>query len=260
MKISALIVDDENHSKVKIKKLINQHGLLNVIGDCSNGKSAIEKINSLNPDVIFLDVKVKDMTGFDIIEKITLPKKPILIFITTHNEFALKAFDYFVFDYLLKPFKEDRFFTSLNKIVEFKQREELFNFQHNLENILDIVKEKKIVEIPINNKKISVKSGNKTSFLDIDSIKYISASGYYIEIFTIDNKKYLLRESLSNIINRLNSNLFIRIHRSTIINSNYINEVITSNYGETDVKINDNKTFRISKGYKKEFQEIMGVK
>lgn len=260
MKISALIIDDDNLARVRIQKLINQHGLLNVIGDYSDGTTAIEKINILNPDVVFLDVKVKEMTGFDIIEKITLPKKPILIFITAHNQFALKAFDYFAFDYLLTPFKDDRFFTSLNKIVEYTQKEKLSNFQHNLENILDIVREKKTVEVPLNCKKISVKSGNKISFLDIDSIKYISASGYYIEIFTIDNKKYLLRESLSNIINRLNSNLFIRIHRSTIINSNYINEVITSNYGETDVKITDNKTFRISKGYKKEFQEIMGVK
>ncbi|WP_407635137.1 LytR/AlgR family response regulator transcription factor [Tenacibaculum ovolyticum] len=85
-------------------------------------------------------------------------------------------------------------------------------------------------------------------------------SNYHVEIFTTDNRKYLLRESLSSIIKRLNSSQFIRIHRSTIINSNFIDEIIASNYGETDVKINDNKTFRVSKGYKKEFQEIMGVK
>ncbi|WP_435263779.1 LytR/AlgR family response regulator transcription factor [Tenacibaculum sp. nBUS_03] len=260
MKISALIVDDENLARIRIKKIIEKHGLLNVIGDCSTGKNAIEKINALNPDVVFLDIKIKDMTGFDIIEKINLPKKPIFIFVTAYNEFALKAFDYFAFDYLLKPFKEDRLITTINKIVEQKHQEEISGFQHSLESILDIVKEKQTTEYHVNNKKISIKSGNKISFIDIDSIKYISASGYYVEIFTMDNKKYLLRESLSSIINRLNSNNFMRIHRSTIINSNFINEIITSNYGETDVKISDNKIFRVSKGYKKEFQEMMGVK
>lgn len=262
MNISVFIVDDESLARIRVKNLVNQHKSLKIIGDCATGKEAIEKINSLNPDVVFLDIKIKDMSGFDIIENITLPKKPIFIFTTAYNEFALKAFDYFAFDYLLKPFKDERFFSSIEKVIEYKKKEELSNFQNNLENILDIVKDNKNAsESPIiNSKKINIKSGNKIIFLDIESIKYISASGYYVEIFTIDNRKFLLRESLSSIINRLNSNLFIRIHRSTIINSNFIDEIISSNYGETDVKIKDNKIFRVSKGYKKEFQEALGVK
>ena len=261
MNISAFIVDSDNLARIRIQELTRQHRILDIIGSSSTGEEAVEKINMLNPDVVFLDVKINDTSGFDVIEKITLPKKPIFIFITEHHEYALKAFDYFAFDYLLKPFKDNRFFASLNKVVEYKKKEELLNFQNSLENILDIVKEKNVLPPSvINSKRINIKSGNKTIFLDINSIKYISASGYYVEVFTIDNKKYLLRESLSSIINRLNSNEFIRIHRSTIINSNFINEVITSNYGETDVKTNDNKIFRVSKGYKKEFQEMMGVR
>lgn len=260
MKISALIVDDQSLARIRIRKLIDQHGSLNVIGECSNGENAIEKINTLNPDVVFLDVKIGSMTGFDIIESISLPKKPMFIFITDYHEFALKAFDYFAFDYVLKSFKDERFFAAIDNLIEYKRKEELSDLNNNLENMLDMFMEKKGSTSPLIGKKINIKSGNRIIFLDITSIKYISASGYYVEIYTIDNKKYLLRESLSSIITRLNSNQFIRIHRSTIINSNYINEVITSNYGETDVKINDNKTFRVSKGYKKEFQEMMGVK
>jgi len=256
MKISILIVDNEKAARLRFKKLVNDYNFIEIIGECSSGLDAIKKINTLSPDVVYLDTKINNMTGFDIIEKITLPKKPIFIFTASSNEHAVKAFDYFAFDYLLKPLEEDRFYSSIKKVIDYKKIEKL----SSLDNILDLVKEKTPIEMPVKGTKINIKSGNKIIFLERNNIKYISASGYYVEIFTTDNKKYLLRESLSSIIKRLNSNLFVRIHRSTIINSNFIDEIITSNYGETDVKINDNKTFRVSKSYKKDFQELMGVK
>lgn len=256
MKISILIIDNEKAARSRFKKLVSDYNFVEIVGECSDGSDAIKKINSLSPDVVYLDTKINNMTGFDIIEKITLPKKPIFIFTASSNEHAVKAFDYFAFDYLLKPLEEDRFYSSIKKVIDYKKIEKL----SSLDNILDLVKEKTPIEIPVKGTKINIKSGNKIIFLERNNIKYISASGYYVEIFTTDNKKYLLRESLSSIIKRLNSNLFVRIHRSTIINSNFIDEIITSNYGETDVKINDNKTFRVSKSYKKDFQELMGVK
>lgn len=256
MKISILIIDNEKAARSRFKKLVSDYNFVEIVGECSNGLDAIKKINNLSPDVVYLDTKINNMTGFDIIEKITLPKKPIFIFTASSNEHAVKAFDYFAFDYLLKPLEEDRFYASIKKVIDYKKIEKL----SSLDNILDLVKEKTPIEMPVKGTKINIKSGNKIIFLERNNIKYISASGYYVEIFTTDNKKYLLRESLSSIIKRLNSNLFVRIHRSTIINSNFIDEIITSNYGETDVKINDNKTFRVSKSYKKDFQELMGVK
>ena len=258
--ISAFIVDSDAIARTKIKELISQHQLIEILGDSSNGKDAIEKINTLSPDVVFLEVEINKVSGFEIIENISVTKRPIFIFITQHHEYAIKAFDYFAFDYILKPYKRERLLASIDKVIEFNKKEELENFKDNLKNILDLVKEKNVFSHLPAKKRINIKTGNKITFLNTSSIKYISASGYYVEVFTVDNKKYLLRESLSSIINRLNSSEFIRIHRSTIINSNFIDEVITSNYGETDVKTNDNKIFRVSKGYKKEFQELMGVR
>ncbi|WBX77384.1 LytTR family DNA-binding domain-containing protein [Tenacibaculum ovolyticum] len=260
MKTSILIVDNDLNSREALKKLLQQFDFFKIIHESSTGVDAIEKINSLNPDIIYLDTQVNNMTGFDIIEKITLPKKPLFIFTTCSNKEALKAFDYFAFDYLLKPLDKKRFSHSIKKIIDYKKIEKQPNIKENLDDILNFIKEKSNDEISVKGKKINIKHGNKVILLERNIIKYISASGYYVEIFTTDNRKYLLRESLSSIIKRLNSSQFIRIHRSTIINSNFIDEIIASNYGETDVKINDNKTFRVSKGYKKEFQEIMGVK
>ncbi len=258
MHIKSIIVDDQNIAIKRIENLLKGYETIDIVGSFSNAIEAINYINYLKPDVVFLDIKIQEISGFDIIEKISPDiVKPLFVFITKHNEFAYKAFDYFAFDYIIKPYEDSRFYQTIDKITEYKRKEGLVNLQSSLNNILSIVQNKETIE----NKKINIKSGNKIFFLNLDVIKYISASGYYIEIFTKDNKRHLLRESLSSIIKRLNSNRFIRIHRSTIINSDFIEEIITSNYGETDVKIIDIKpTFRVSKGYKKEFQELMGVK
>lgn len=256
-KIKCIIVDDLSIAVNRIKKLLKGLETIDIIGSFSDPLEAIDSINHLKPDLVFLDIKIQGVSGFDIIKQTSSRNKPLFVFITSHNEFAYKAFDYSAFDYITTPFEDNRFYQTINNAMEYKRKEELVNLQSSLNDILSIVQNTDKIE----SRKINIKSGNKISFLDVDTIKYVSASGYYIEIFTTNNKKHLLRESLSSIIKRLNSNKFIRIHRSTIINSDFIEEIISSSYGETDVKIIESKsTFRVSKGYKKEFQELMGVK
>ncbi|WP_299121952.1 LytTR family DNA-binding domain-containing protein [uncultured Tenacibaculum sp.] len=252
MNIKCVIVNDNKNDKKRIEFLLNQNNHIDLYGSFTNNLEAIDNINKMKPDVVFLDI-----TGFEIIEKITLAQKPLFIFINNNDKFAQKAFDYCVFDHILSPYKDTRFQQTIDKIVNHFRKEELLNLQSNLNDILSIVKNTANIE----NRKINIKSGNKIFFIDISTIKYISASGYYVEIYTTDDKKHLLRESLLSIMRRLNSNKFIRIHRSTIINKDYIEEIIASNYGEIDVKISSiKKLLRVSKGYKKEFQEEMGVK
>ncbi|WP_370424905.1 LytR/AlgR family response regulator transcription factor [Tenacibaculum dicentrarchi] len=263
MKKSVLIIDSDQQAIDNLKELLTEFNFLKVIDQCTTTIDGINKINTLKPDIVYLDTQLNDVTtGFDVIDKITLSEKPVFIFTSSSNKDALKAFDYGVFDYLLKPLNKIRFFNSIDKLIASKKIENQFSLKSNLDNILNFIKEKSEEKPKINTTvkgtKINIKSGNKVILLERSMIKYISASGYYIEIFTTDNRKFLLREYLSSIIKRLNASNFIRIHRSTIINTNFIDEIIASNYGETDVKINDNKTFRISKSYKKEFQEIIG--
>lgn len=261
MTISTLIIDDEKLARQRLENLIVEIPELNVLETCSTGKIAIEKINELSPDLIFLDIKLKDMNGFDILEKITSSKKPLVIFVSAYDEFALKAFDFFAFDYLLKPFKDDRFFKAVNNVLNHFKNDEIHNFEDKLDNLLNYVKNDEVNKTnSVHNSidKLAIKLGNKVSFLEMKEIKYIIASGYYAEIYT-NEKKHLLRESLTHLTERLDSNQFIRIHRSTIININYVSELIHSNYGEIDLKTTDNKLFRISKSYKKEFQNLMGI-
>ncbi|CAM1345597.1 LytR/AlgR family response regulator transcription factor [Tenacibaculum amylolyticum] len=255
MTIKTIIIDDHKSDIDKVKTLLKNYDSVEIIGYFEDGNEAIDYINYLKPDVVFLNTQVKNLSGFEIIEKVSLDIKPLFVFISSNNEYAAKAFDYLIFDFILKPYNDDRLHQTVSKIIAHKKQEYLLSVQRNLENIISVIKQE-----TVETKKITIKSGNKISFLNVNDIKYVSASGYYVEIFTV-HKKHLLRESLSSLFKRLNSSKFIRIHRSTIVNSDFIEEIITSNYGENDVKIIDVKpTFRVSKSFKKEFHEFVGVK
>ncbi len=257
--IKALIIDDEFLARKRVSNLLNDINDIEVIEECSSGKEAINAITVHKPDLIFLDIQITDMTGFDILKEIDEAIMPLIIFISAFDEFALKAFDFFAFDYLLKPFKDERFFQSTNKVIElFSSNESNSGLNKKINNLLKYIENPNEEFSEIKHSKLAIKANGKVSFIEKNDIKYIQASGYYAEIFT-EQKKYLLRESLNSLLDQLKSFNFIRIHRSTIINTSLIKEVLYSNYGEIDVKMLDDKLFRISKTHKKEFQKIMGI-
>jgi len=256
--IKAIIIDDEFLARKRVSNLLNDVKDIQVIDECSSGKEAITKINSAKPDLIFLDIKITDMTGFDILKEIDQNTMPLVIFITAFDEFALKAFDFFAFDYLLKPFKDERFFQSTNRVIELFKSNKSQGLNKKINNLLKYIENPNQEFLEVKKTKLAIKSNGKISFINKDDIKYILASGYYAEIFT-DQKKYVLRESLNSLLSQLNSFKFQRVHRSTIINTSLIKEVLYSNYGEIDVKMLDEKLFRISKTYKKEFQNKVGI-
>lgn len=257
MKFNTLVIDDEPLARQRVLNLLKDVPEVIVVGECSTGKKAISAISELKPELIFLDIKLKDMTGFDVLSQINQTEMPLVIFITAYDQFALKAFDFFALDYLQKPFKDERFYKSISKALEYLKQKSSFGFEDNIQNLLNHIKNSDIKN-NIGSKKLPIKLGNKVVFIDDSEIKYIIASGYYAEIHT-EAKKHLLRDSLSNLIDELDYRNFIRIHRSTIININFIQELISSNYGEFDVKMKDNKLFRVSKSYKKDFLTRIGL-
>ncbi|WP_246041025.1 LytTR family DNA-binding domain-containing protein [Flavivirga abyssicola] len=256
--IKALIIDDESLARKRISNLLSDIKEIEVLEECSSGKEAINAISNKKPDLIFLDIQITDMTGFDVLKQIDPLTRPLIIFITAFDEFALKAFDFFAFDYLLKPFKDERFFQSTNKVIELLTSNKSNILNRKISDLLRYI-ENPNEDFPETKKtKLAIRANGKISFIEKNNIKYIQASGYYAEIFT-EHKKFLLRESLNSLLDQLKPYNFARIHRSTIINTSFISEVLYSNYGEIDVKMQDEKLFRISKTYKKEFQKKMGI-
>lgn len=252
----ALVIDDEELARRRVLNLLEDVKEIEVIGQCSNGKTAIKCINKEKPDLVFLDINMKDMNGFEVLQRVEITPKPIVIFVTAYDNYALKAFDVDAFDFLLKPFKDQRFYRTIEKVLKTTRNEAESNFEKRM---VEFFHEYSQGNTTLNSvSKIPVKQGNKTALVDPKDILYILASGYYAEIYTED-KKYVLRESLNNLEEILDENVFTRVHRSTILNLNYVKEIIHSDYSEIDAKMKDDKLLRISKSHKKEFLEKIGI-
>lgn len=254
--MKALVVDDESLARKRVVNLLEDVPEIEVVGECSNGKTAVKYINEKKPDLIFLDINMKDMNGFDVLKHIEISPKPIVIFVTAYDNYASRAFDVDAFDFLLKPFKDQRFFKTINKVLNISRTEADSNFEKRIKELFDLYsKEARSTSQTI---KIPVKQGNRTVLINPVDILYIIASGYYAEIYTAD-KKFVLRESLSNLMEILDDNYFFRIHRSTIVNINQVKEIVHSEYSEIDARMTDDKLLHISKSHKKEFMEKFGI-
>ena len=255
--MKALIVDDEMLARKRIKSLLSEVPAVAEVEECSNGASAIEKIDEFRPDVLFLDVNMQDMNGFQVLQNVTVSPKPIVIFVTAYDYYALKAFDFDAFDFLLKPFKDERFFKTMNRVLKIDKKEADYDFEKRIKELLDLHQLNQSREsLP---QKLPIKLGNKTILVEISKICYVSASGYYAEIF-VDDNKYLIRESLNNLEEILDEKRFFRVHRSTIVNLDFIQEIVHSDYAEIDVRMTDKKLIRVSKSQKKEFLKKLGLR
>lgn len=240
-----LIIDDEALARQRVRKLLEDRPDITIVKECRNGTEAIAAISHEDPDLIFLDIQMKDMTGFDVLRSLPQDKWPLTIFITAFDEYAIQAFDIFAFDYLLKPFKNDRFYRSLDKAVASLQQKEQGERVDQLKELVDYLQQQQSKEEPL-----ALKQGSKISLVQMDDIRYIEASGYYIEVYTSESKRLLLRESMTNMLEQLNKPNFIRIHRSTIINTDFLSEIQHTGAGDVVTKMKDGKTFRVSKSYK----------
>lgn len=258
-KISCLIIDDEPLARKRLLTLVEQMDSLHMLGQCKTGKEAVLSIEELQPDLIFLDIQMKDMSGFDVLQKLKSPKKPMVIFVTAFDTYAVKAFDAFAIDYLLKPYKRERFQQAVARAEQQFKSKTGNTLESNFQKLLQYIEVEKTAKPKTTSKtKLPIKIGNTVSFISYSEIKYILASGSYVEICTLD-KKHVLRDSLQNIMDEMENKQMLRIHRSTIINTNFLDKVIHSNFGEIDVKMKDGLLFRVSKSYRKDFQKNLGL-
>lgn len=252
-----LIIDDESLARQRVRHLLKSIPGIELLGECKTGADAIEKIQTLQPDLIFLDIQMKDMTGFEVLEAIPRTKHPMVIFITAYDKYAIKAFEVFAFDYLLKPFKDERFQVSVNNALNNLKKQQPNDQPQDLSALLQYLRTPNPVTAS-RSKMLPLKLSGKISFVDMNDIQYITGSGYYIEIFTKD-KKYLLRETLIAILTKLDEESFIRIHRSSIINLQYLDEVIYGSAGEIDIQMKNGEQLRLSKSYRDDFFQKLGI-
>ena len=212
----AIVIDDEPAARRLMKSLLLEHrDVVEVIAEAGNGREAIQKTEELRPDLIFLDIQMPDLTGFEVIERLT--EKPNIIFTTAYEQYAIKAFETFSIDYLLKPIKEERLQQSIEKLKQFGR----LNQAININGLQDIIRQ---FQTPQKATALPIKTGDKITLLRFDNIAYMEAQDKYVFVFTVDGNKHLTDQSLTALSEKLPAQ-FHRIHKSYIINKDKIREM-----------------------------------
>ena len=249
MPIRALIVDDEPLARKRIYDLLRQDKEIEVVGECGSGSAAMELLERDKPDLLFLDIQMPEVDGFDLLDALE-GSIPAVIFVTAYDKYALRAFDAQAVDYLLKPFNESRFQQALSRAKEkIRKAGPLVNAEL-LSLLKDVQSGRKAAD------RLVIKSGGRVLFLKTTDIDYVEAAGNYLNLF-VGKETHLIRETMQSLESRLDPERFLRIHRSTIVNLERIKELQPWFGGEYVVVLRDGRKLTLSRTYRARVQQLL---
>lgn len=250
--IRALIVDDEPLARRRIRRMLAHDPEVAIVGDCSNGKEAIAAIKSESPDLIFLDVQMPEVDGFEVLADAQTSGMPLVIFVTAYDQYALRAFEVAAVDYLVKPFDRRRFEGALQRAKSrlASGRESDVN-QQTLALLAELKAQSSHVE------RLVIKAGGRAFFLKTDEIDWIEAEGKYVRLH-VGKESYLLREAMGSMESQLDPKKFPRIHRSTIVNIERVRELQPWFHNEYRVILKDGTELMLSRSCRKRLGELLG--
>lgn len=238
MQKTALIIEDEYPAMLRMAQLLQNHdNKIKVIGEADTGKKAIALIEEKKPDLIFLDIQLPDMTGFDILQQIH--HQPWIIFTTAYPEFALKAFENYSIDYLVKPIEQKRFDQAIEKLAQWECKANLD--KNAIKQLLQNIQPTKP------SSSLAIKKKDKIVLVDFEDIVFLNAEDKYVNVIMKNGKKHLMSTSLTQISTTL-PNQFIQIHRSYIVNKNYVLEIQKSFKGKFTFQLSDENENKITSG------------
>jgi two-component system LytT family response regulator len=250
--IRALLVDDEPLAREMIREMLKDDTEAVIVGECINGREAIDAIQEHNPDLIFLDVQMPEIGGFDVLEALKSVHVPHVIFVTAYDQYAVRAFEVHALDYLLKPFDRERFDSAWRRAKSHILSTRNGEMDQRILAILEELKAgSKYLE------RLVIKSGGRVFFLDTDDIDWIEAEGNYVSVHT-GKKSHLLRETISSLEAQLDPKKFLRIHRSSIVKIDRIKELQPWFHGEYRVLLMDGTQLTLSRNYRENLQEALG--
>ncbi len=233
--IRAIIVDDEELGRDRIQTLLEHQPDVEIVGVCADGPSAVEAIERLQPDLVFLDVQMPGMDGFEVIEQLDPEHLPAVVFVTAHDGHALRAFEIHALDFLLKPFDQTRFEKALDRARAqvAKGSAPAAAIDSRIASLLEELRDERRYS-----ERLIVKSSGRVFFIRTDEIDWVEASGNYVKIHAKADA-HLLRESMKNMEAKLDPKVFVRIHRSAIVNIDRIKELEPWFHGEYIVIMRD---------------------
>lgn len=272
MLLSTIIVDDEPLARKGLAVRLSDHEDVDIIAQCHNGREALEAIRAYEPDLMFLDIQMPGLNGFEVVQAIIEQglKLPIVIFVTAFDQYALKAFEVHAQDYLLKPADEARLAESMNKV-----RQRLISTENaaHKNKLIQLVSDvtgndcEKILAELANNQPVSlssysdilaIKDAGEVSRVPIKDILWIDAAGDYMCVHT-DTTTHILRKTMKQLEEILDPKQFVRSHRSTIVNKNYVDKFCSQLNGEYYLVMSNGKELKVSRSYKEKVKHAVGI-
>lgn len=238
-----LIVDDEPLARRGVSLRLRQFDDIEVIGECGDGKTAVETILELSPDVVFLDVQMPGMDGFDVLGALSPENMPAVIFLTAYEQHAIRAFDVHALDYLLKPVDDERFASAVGRARKLLGTAAKMKLTDSILRVLEGRAGQYAAHFV-------VRTGSRIKIVLVEDTEWIAAAGDYTELHA-GGRSHLLRESMNSLEKRLDPTSFLRIHRSRIVQSRCITELHSIDNGEYFVKLSDGSEHRSSRTYAK---------
>lgn len=250
-RIRAVIVDDEPLAREAVRNYLKEDPAVEIAGEAGDGDSAVALIRNVRPDLLFLDVQMPKMDGFDVLSALEETQIPVTVFVTAYDRYALKAFEEHALDYLVKPFNRKRFQRALDRA---KQQIRQARTSDCGMRLLALLKEQ-ISESRYPNR-VSIRSRGRIILLRLADVDWVEAKGNYVELHA-GKRSYLIRETMKSFESKLDPRTFMRIHRSNIVNINRIVEMRPWFTGEYIVVLDGGKELTLTRSYRGRLQSLL---
>ena len=270
--IRTIIVDDESLALDLLRAYLSRYPQVEIIAECQNGRQAIAKANELQPDLMFLDIQMPELTGFDVIKNIQADIMPLVVFVTAYDHYALEAFDVYAVDYLLKPLDQDLLERALSRcqsrlvVNGASNKSEIIEALHKISDGNTGVSSSNLhkassvqsaeLSAPQEWKKIIIKDRDAINLINQENIDWVDAAGDYMCIHT-GGQTHIMRSTLKSLLDQLNPQLFQRVHRSTIVNLTRIEKIIPCTKGEYFLELDNNERIKVSRNFKNPIQKLI---
>jgi two-component system, LytTR family, response regulator len=245
--VRCLVIDDEPLSRDLLRRFVSEEPQLQLVGEAATGEAALRLIAESKPDLLFLDVQMPEMSGFDVLDALPRGSIPVTVFVTAYDTYAMRAFDAQALDYLLKPFDRERFHRSVLAAVERIGSDRKARYAEKLEKMLAERKGKRIL----------IRSDGRLIPVRAADIHWVEAEGNYVRVH-IGKSEHLIRATLREFAEKLPSSSFVRIHRSALVNVAQVSEVEPWYTGEYVVRLLTGRELTLSRTYRDAFFEALG--
>lgn len=249
--VRALIVDDEELARRGIRSRLRNVEGVEIVGECASGRSAVHHIRADAPDLVFLDVQMPGLSGFDVVEAVGPAAMPVTIFVTAYDQYALRAFEAQALDYLLKPIDDERFQQAVARAVERVQSRHERALAQRLRALVSALDRGEHPDPPTepSSPRFTVRTGGRIAFVDADEIDYVEAAGDYVTLHTARGA-HLLRSTMADMEDALGPAAFVRIHRSTIVRAAHVRELRPHGRSGYLAVLDDGTELKVSRGYR----------